>query len=320
MNIAYLVLAHNQPLQLLRLIDRLDQPSAWFYIHIDIKSVDKEAIKVQFSGRKNVKVISSHDVNWMGFNMVRSTIDLLQLAHSSGIDFKYYVLMSGQDYPIKSNEYINNFFSTHNEDFISFARINDSPEKYKNKVRYYHYYDLAYSNPRNKKKIPLLVYLYYGIHKRVMKYMPKRRFYKNMEPYFGSQWFAITAATVKYVLDFIIVNRGYLRFMKYTEGPDETFFHTIILNSERKSNVYDYDRFAEWHKKKGEGEHFIQEYSSLRYMDWSNRGKDKPKPAILDNTYYDILAESPDLFARKVDEKESAELMDRIDNNLLNGK
>ncbi|MCD6013614.1 MAG: hypothetical protein K0Q79_3476 [Flavipsychrobacter sp.] len=315
-----MILAHNQPQQLLRLIDRLDQSNAWFYIHIDTKSTDKEAIKAQFSGRKNVIIISNHDVNWMGFNMVRSTIDLLRLAYSSGLGFKYYVLLSGQDYPIKSNEFINNFFSTHNEDFISFARINDSPDNYKNKVRYYHYYDFAFSNPRNRKKIPWLVYLYYGIHKRVMKYMPKRRFYKNMEPYFGSQWFAITAETAMCVLDFITMNRGYLRFMKYTEGPDETFFHTIILNSERKSNVYDYNRFAEWNKTRKDGEHFKQEYSSLRYMDWSDRGKDKPKPAILDDSYYEVLAASPDLFARKVDEKISARLMERIDHNLLNGK
>ena len=97
MNIAYLILAHNQPLQLLRLIDRLGQPNAWFYIHIDTKSADKEAIKTQFSGRKNVTIISNHDVNWMGFNMVRATIELLKLTYTSGAGFKYYVLLSGQD-------------------------------------------------------------------------------------------------------------------------------------------------------------------------------------------------------------------------------
>src|SRR4051812_25185526 len=102
MNIAYLILAHNQPQQLERLISRLDQPNAHFYIHIDRKSADKEAIGAAVAGFKNVHIISNHDVNWMGFKMVESTIELLKLAFNSGIGFKYYVLMSGLDYPIKS--------------------------------------------------------------------------------------------------------------------------------------------------------------------------------------------------------------------------
>jgi hypothetical protein len=320
MKIAYLVLAHNQPLQLVRLIDRLNQPNAWFYVHIDKKSDEKETIIELLTAYSTVKIISDHDVYWMGFNMVRSTLDLMQLAVSSGIDFKYFVLLSGQDYPIKGNGYINNFFNAHSEDFISFAKINDSPDQYKNKVRYFHYYDNPYSNPRSKKKIPLLVYLYYGIHNRFMKFAPQRRFYKNYEPYFGSQWFALTGATVKYILDFIKKNKGYFKFMKYTEGPDETFFHTIILNSERRANVYGYSKYLEWAKTKKDNGHFIQEYSSLRYMDWSDRGKDKPKPAILDNSYYETLEESTDLSARKVDEKISADLMDKIDKYLLDKK
>lgn len=320
MNIAYLILAHNQPVQLKRLVARLNQPNAWFFVHIDKKSTDKEAIVSELSAYPNVVTVSNHDVNWMGFSMVRSTIDLMLLAAGQGVDFKYFVLMSGQDYPIKSNAYINDFFGRHSEDFISFASINDSADNYKNKVRYYHYYDFAYSNPRNKKKVPLLVYLYYGIHKRLMRAMPKRKFYKSLIPYFGSQWFALTADTVHYILGFVRENRDYLRFMKYTEGPDETFFHTIILNSDRKTNVYGYDKYEAWVKAGKPGGQPAQEYSSLRYMDWSDRGKDVPKPAILDESYYEILAASTDLFARKVDEKISDGLMNRIDNNLLNGK
>lgn len=318
MNIAYLVLAHNQPQQLVRLVSRLSQPNAWLYIHIDSKSQDKGQIEALLSEYKQVKIISEYDVNWMGFNMVKSTLRLMELATGSGIDFKYYVLLSGQDYPIKSNSFINDFFDRHTEDFISFARINDSPDSYKNKVRYYHYYDFAYSNPRSSKKVPMLVYLYFGIHKRLMKYMPERKFYKCYQPYFGSQWFALRGETVKYILNFVKDNAGYIQFMKYTEGPDETFFHTIILNAERRNDVYGYKEYEKWRETRREGEHFIQEYSSLRFMDWSDRGKNLPKPAVLDAGYYDMLAASTDLFARKVDSVASKELMERIDRELLN--
>ena len=39
--------------------------------------------------------------------------------------------------------------------------------------------------------------------------MPKRKFYKNFEPYFGSQWFALTQDTVKFILRFIDENKDY---------------------------------------------------------------------------------------------------------------
>lgn len=320
MQIAYLILAHNQPAQLERLIERLNGSNAHFFVHIDKKSRDKAAIFSSLVKYANVQVVSDYDVNWMGFNMVLSTLGLMRLAVSTGIDFKYFVLLSGQDYPIKGNQYINDFLGQHNEDFISFARISDAADNFKNKVRYYHYYDFPYSNPRNSKKVPMLVYLYYGIHKRLMKYVPERKFYKNMHPFFGSQWFALTGATVAYVLQFLDKNAGYLKFMKYTEGPDETFFQTIILNSERRWNVYDYKKFEEWEKTRRPGDNFIQEYSSLRYMDWSDRGKNVPKPATLDMEYFETLKHSTDLFARKFDENKSAALLNEIDNKLLNGK
>src|ERR1700733_8425331 len=110
MNIAYLILAHTQPLLVKRLIDRLNQPHIMFYIHVDKKTKNIEVFKSILSTFDNVKIISNHEVNWMGYTMIEAELDLIKLAYDSGIKFKYYVLMSGQDYPIKDNNYINNFY------------------------------------------------------------------------------------------------------------------------------------------------------------------------------------------------------------------
>jgi hypothetical protein len=320
MNIAYLMLPYHQPLQLLRLVERLDRSNAYFFIHVDKRSKYTAEIIQELSKFPNVKIFSVHKINWAGFTTVEAEIDLMKMAVSSGIEFKYFVLLSGQDYPIKSNDYINSFFEKNHCDFIGFEKFDFLPGHFKEKTDYYHFRDIPYINPRNPKKIPFLVYLYFGLHKRLKRFMPKRKFFKNFEPYFGPQWFVLSNGTVKYILAFIKENKGYLRFMRYTDAPDEFFFHTIIMNSERKANVYDYDRYVEWLKTKKENEHFSQDFSSLRYMDWSDRGKDQPKPAILDISYYETLRSSNDLFARKVDEKKSAELMDKIDTELLHYK
>jgi hypothetical protein len=106
--------------------------------------------------------------------------------------------------------------------------------------------------------------------------------------------------------------------MRNTDGPDETFFQTILMNSERKTNVYDYNRFTEWLKTRKEGDIFVPRLSSLRYMDWSERAK--TKPAVMDATYFDDLKNSDNLFALKFDEKESAQIMDMLDAQILGKK
>src|ERR1035437_876794 len=121
MNIAYLILAHNQPLLLKRLIDRLNQPNVRFYVHIDKKTKNIDFFKTTLSGYSNVTIISTREVNWMGYTTIDAELDMMKVAYQSGIKFKYYVLMSGQDYPIKGNNYINNFFNTYNNDFISYT-------------------------------------------------------------------------------------------------------------------------------------------------------------------------------------------------------
>ena len=315
MNTAYLILAHNQPLQLERLLSRLNQPCVYFYIHIDRKSKDLEALMALQNKYSNATFISINKVNWMGYHMVDSTLKLMQLAIDSGIDFKYVVLMSGQDYPIRSNACINDFFTRHNTDFIYFDNVSIMPPNFGHKVNYYHYMDMEAINPRNPNKNKLLTYLYFGLHKRFRKHFPIRKFYKGMQPFFGSQWFALRLETIQYILQFIKQNPGYVSYMKHTEGPDELFFQTIILNSERKTNVYGYNKYLEYLKTRKPGDQFNPGYSSLRYMDWGAHLKSKP--AVLDLSYYQALKTEDYLYARKVDEKISAELLHKIDATLL---
>jgi hypothetical protein len=49
-------------------------------------------------------------------------------------------------------------------------------------------------------------------------------------------------------------------------------------------------------------------------VDWS---RERESPAILDERDWEVLRDSPDLFARKFDSRISAHLLDRIDCELL---
>lgn len=309
-------MAFNNPVQVKRMVDRLDQPNAHFYIHADKKKKDLPVYHELLKGRQNVTIVSVYDVYWGGISQVKTMLHLLKLATAATTPFKYYVFLSGQDYPIKSNTYINEFFNTHTCDFLSYNRISDLSAHFRHKYEYYHYLDSKYINPKDPNRIMPLYYLYYGFYKRIGKFLPKRSFYKNFEPYFGSDWMVLYHDTVTYILDFVDSHKDYMRYMTYVEIPSELFIHNIILNSERKTNLVGFSEYPEWQKHKKSGEVFHAEYSSLRYMDWSETGQ-ATKPAVLDISYFDALKADKNLFCRKVDDKISAALLDKIDTELL---
>jgi hypothetical protein len=311
MQVAYLILAHNEPELLKRLVNRLDHPGAYFYIHFDTK-FSSLSLQEFFSSRDNVKIISKYSIFWMGFRMIEATIELLSMAYSTR-RHKYYVLLSGQDYPVKSNEYIYDFLSKTDKDFIDFNRVEDHRDNIREKLQFYHFYDNPLYNPRAANRNKFFVWLYFGLHKKLSRFLPRRRFYKDMKPYFGPQWFILSHDTVGYVLSFIRENPGYMKFMKYTEGPDEIFFPTIILNSPRIENVAGYEAFSEWLKTRADGTIFIHQIGSHKFMDWSV----SPGPAVLDLGYFEHLSATNKLFARKFSTEKSAALLDKIDKDLL---
>ncbi len=316
MKIAYLVLAHNQPQQLLNLYAALTDDVSDFYIHIDHKSKDRGAITTAFAGKENVKVISVHEVYWMGYNMVQATVDLLKLAYNSGNNYKYFNLMSGQDYPIKSKQYINNFFATHTEDLIDCIKMAHLPAKFSKKFQLRHFYDTPYTNPRDPRRISFLVKTYYRLKKVEEKLLPPRKFFAGMTPFFGPQWFALTNETVGYILGFIEENPAYTAYMKTTEGTDETYIQTIFGNSPRFSNMWGYKEYMAYERNFTPGTPIFNNHAACSvFMDWSERAK--TKPAVLTMEYWNEIQTASHLFARKFDVTQSQELIRKIDSDIL---
>ncbi|PAD96025.1 beta-1,6-N-acetylglucosaminyltransferase, partial [Terribacillus saccharophilus] len=122
MKLAYIILAHNNELHLKRLIRKLDSENSSFFLHIDKKS------SITLSGLGNLEgnlyiMEERYDVKWGGFSIVNVEIELLRLARSKG-QHDFYILMSGVDYPIKSNEDISVFFENNKmKNFINVTKM-----------------------------------------------------------------------------------------------------------------------------------------------------------------------------------------------------
>ncbi|ANF45122.1 hypothetical protein AZK53_05345 [Priestia megaterium] len=295
--IAYLVLAHNDPSHLKRMINALDY-RADFYIHLDLK-VTIDDFKSVIGEKSNIFWIDERvKVNWGGFNMVKATISLLKTCLSTGILYKRIILLSGSDYPIKSNKQIHSFFlDNQNVEFIRAFNITESKSKhYVDQISSYFFMDVSFTK---SKLLNHILRKTFNLSAFLFKKNPFVITAKEEIPvYFGSQWWAITYDCANDILNFIDDNPSIYKYFKHSFAPDEKFFHTIIFNTPHKSKT----------TNKG-SEPFIQGTSN-----WANLHIIHPSLS----KWYDEddvaeVLESEKLFIRKVNSEHSSKLLDIID-------
>jgi hypothetical protein len=320
--LAYLIMAHEQPQQLQRLVKALDCPNAVFFIHIDGKA-DLELFRAQLPSKANVRFLEQRiRTNWMGFSLVEATLKLLTAATREGFD--YCVYLSGSDYPIKSNADLLSFFGAAREEYITFWRLEDRPS-WMHKIEYYYPIDTIAIRPWSTNTDALYWRrLFWGRYFKYRKYMPKRKFLHKLIPYGGPDWWTLSFSCAQYILQFVRDNPKFARFYKYTASPGEMFFQTIVLNSPFAERVHNHSSYVEWSRRRldanepGATPMLPEDSFNYRYVDWSGEHTGaREKPAVLDERDWNALKSSPCHFARKFHPERSAQLLEWIDRDRL---
>jgi hypothetical protein len=318
MQLNYIILAHQQPQSLLKLVKRLNADEVFFFIHID-KSKDIAPFERLLNRFPNVHFFNETERqygSWGGFGIVKASINALRtIIDRFPNDLGRCILLSGQDYPLATNQKIKAFFeSNKNTEYITS-------------------YSMPFPGWKNGGMDRLLTYRFYfskergdficlpsiwekslytkknikGIYrlakqnkiKNLCKLLKKRRFPNNLLPYGGSQWWNLTIATVKKILTFLENNPSYIKYHEDTLLGDEIFFQSILQYLQIKDASIDLKR-------------------SLTYINWEQ--KDVPLPVTFEKKDFEELEEASKnhLFARKFDFKKSKYLLSLIDKHLLN--
>lgn len=245
MKIAYLILAHNTPNHLGRLIDALNTDGVHFFVHIDNKA-DIVLFK-QYIKADNVYFLPKRrTVGWGDFSAVEATLDLLRLALVHRIEFSYFCLLSGSDYPVQSNQYIHNFFEKKSGgEFISLVEIpNAELNKSLDRLNTYKFPN----NVKNLFLLKLIMRLNEFLRSSKLIQRDHQKVFGGLKPFAGSQWWALTRPAVVYTLDFIESHPGVVNYFRNTFIPDEMFFQTIIGNSPFSKNVKYSLTYVNWPK------------------------------------------------------------------------
>jgi hypothetical protein len=198
------------------------------------------------------------------------------------------ILLSGQDYPIKSNDYINNFLKTSPYSvFIEYWTMPNFKvwKKAGGMFRFNKYFLGLKSSQRFICKAINFISIFIPFLRRKLPY--------NLKPYGGWMWWSIDYYALNYILQFLEDHPKYLKYHKYTFVPDEVFFQTILLNSKDKRLLGSITN------------------NHMRYIQWKD-GKSHPE-TLTKNDMRAIMT-SDALFARKIDPDLDDEILNMIDN------
>lgn len=284
MRIAHIIIAHKYPVQLERLVNRLQHPHSDIYVHIDSKVdiapfLGLKSFQEVFFIKKRVKV------NWGGNSTLMAMVQSIQEVTSKKQSYDFINLLSGQDYPLKSAQKTYEFLQQKPGcNFISYDEFSGSEWWQAAATRYekYHFTDLPIKGK-------------YALQSIVNRMMPRRKFPENLQLHGGdkSAWWTISGECASYVVKEISENKSLLNFLKYCWGTDEFAIATLIMNSEFRRTTIN---------------------NNYRYIDWS---EGNPHPKMLTKADVSKLYKSDMLFARKFDMKLENVVLDWIDINLL---
>lgn len=278
---AYLILAHNNYYILEKLIKLLDDERNDIFIHVDkkIDGFDESYFLHKAIKSKLMFVKPRVDVKWGHVTFVEAEFILFRRAYEQG-RYSYYHLISGVDLPIKSQDYIHNFFVENSgKEFLGIST--DSYKDVQYKVTKIHVSTAFYKlNILWLRKILFLIDKSFALAQHIVGYNVVK-LDKNFTLSKGPNWVSVSHDFVGYLLS---KEAECLRIFRHSVCPDEIFIHTVLHNSSFSDRLYNVE----------------DEYKGcMRLIDWK-RGN----PYVFTKNDFDELMSSDRLFARKFDEKD----------------
>lgn len=284
---AYMIIAHRQFDLLAKLITALDDERNDIFVHIDakVRDFDFEKFKV-LPKRSRIYFTPRIGVTWGDFSQVKCELILLaevDKMQKSGRVYDYVHLISGADLPIKSNDEIHRFFNENaGRQFVHFTADNVS-ESSEDRIKYYHLF---------RRRRNLFTKILAQIALRVQMLCGVNRLKNtNIKVQKGCNWFSITGEFAAYIAQ---ESERLKKILRFSYCGDEVFVQTALLNSPFADDVY----------MKNCGNNHL---ACARLIDWQ-RGN----PYVFKMQDFDLIKNSPAMFARKFDMDVDSEIIDKV--------
>ncbi|WP_374457455.1 beta-1,6-N-acetylglucosaminyltransferase [Nocardioides sp.] len=280
---AYLVLAHNDPYVLDRLLRLVDDERNAVFVHVDRRSTELSPEHIATAcTHSRVELVPRRNVFWGDYSQIDAAMRLFRAAVPDTFD--YYHLVSGADLPLKRQDEIHAFFDDHQgREFIGYAK--DFDPRWVTELHFFN----RYMRPTNRVQRAIrnrgtenLVKL-----QRRWGYDHSRRF--GLELRKGADWFSVTHGMAEHLLGHQQTVR---RLFRFAHAPSEVYMQTLAWNSPFREALFDVD----------------DEYvGCARLIDWERGG-----PYTFTDADFDELVTSDRMFARKFMSEVDRDVVDRL--------
>lgn len=297
--IAYILTAYQDPEQLGRLVEALDE-DADFFVHVDAK-VDIGPFSERLGGRTNVRFTDRrYLIQWGGFDQVRSQNELLRCALGTGEDYLRIVCLSGTDYPTWSNAAIRAEFEAHprRQEIAGLNLESCDSVPQKDKVAVYHFgRNLPLANPSIRRAFS-------GSLRWIMRRTPLRKPVRApiggipCPVHFGSDYWALTKSCAEHVHAVLSGDRGFERYFRTAFAPSELCVQTIVFNSPYRELAI---------LRPGPAYRGLWELTPLHLIRYGKQ------IAVMEPKDFEEIAASPRMFVRKLSSARSGELYGLLD-------
>lgn len=266
---AYLVLAHGGLHELRTLLEFIDDERNDIFVHLDKKWAIDESHFDNVVSRSALFFAERVNVSWGGSTMIDAEIALFSTALKTG-NYSYFHLLSGVDLPVKSQDYIHDFFDRHEGEI--FLEPVDYEGTNRFRMRYEQYHLLQNKLVGRKRN----VWKYVDFASCYLQRMCGVRRFRDKSVHAAWQWVSLPLDVVQY----LVANASAIHARwKMTYCCDELFIPTEIAGTEfnaRRSPL-----------------------GSLRFAEWEWQGPRDFAPRPLDDRDLSIVEKQTILFARK---------------------
>lgn len=283
---AFLMEVHKSPELFSRIVKILAADNHHFYVHIDAKVAEMDLFVNAVKDIKNVTFIDRIKIFHGAVSQIYCEIALFKAAYANP-HIDYFHLISGQDYPLRSNTVFDDFFEKHcGESFtcIEGQSFHDEMMKHKYRMR-----TELYCPNEDQKWFRLFLRLTW----RMQLMFHTRRPIPGC--WGGWNWKSLHRSVTGHFLDYLEHNPKFLKRFNHTMCCDEIYFATIYKSKMKEMNI------------KG--------LMPLRFVSTEPKWhiEETHRPYTMDERDYPDIYPSQAFFCRKVDLPYSSKLLDMID-------
>lgn len=225
--IAYLILVHRFPEQFKRMFQAIYVPGNQYLIHVDQRSGPAMTADIAafLKPYLNVAMLPSRKMLWGGYSLVDAELRGMAKLLEMNADWRYFINLSGQDFPLKSQAYIADYLAA--QDGTEYIRaVPQQVVRPDTMNRLSHYFVEAFN--------------------QIVRTGVRRRAMAGITPYIGTQWKAVTREFCAFACHDPAVRR-FKKFYRHTLIADEGFFQTVMMNAFAGGQVVNDDlRTIDW--------------------------------------------------------------------------